>query len=239
MFETVVRDGVLQVRRPGTRWLSTGWDGGFSTAPAAYNVSVPEGFARTDLAAYLAERRADAGFDDPGPALLTGVDMHHARGARSGPVETVATAGVNNPAALPMAPTGDPDPATEQRPGTVNVVLGTTRALPDGALANLVAVAAEAKAATLLHETGFPGTTSDAVVVGMDPDGDPATFSGSSTAVGAAARACVREAVRASLAARYETESPPASVADAPYGVATNREAAVFVPDPGIKVRLD
>jgi len=50
-----------------------------------------------------------------------------------------------------------------------------------------------------------PGTTSDAVVVASDPDGDPATFSGSATRVGAATRACVREAVDAALDARYGT----------------------------------
>ena len=97
-FETAVAEGVLRFRRPATRWLSTGWAGGFADAPAAYNVTVPEGWERTDLDAYIDERRHEAGFgadavagDDggsaavsAGPALLTGVAMRHARVARAG-----------------------------------------------------------------------------------------------------------------------------------------------------------
>ncbi|WP_225917817.1 adenosylcobinamide amidohydrolase [Halobaculum rubrum] len=247
-FETAVADGVLRLRRPDTRWLSTGWDGGFADAPAAYNVSVPEGWERTDLDAYATERLADAGFagtggDPAGPALLTGVDMPHARVARSGSVVAVATAGVSNPAALPMAAdsedAGAPTPETDAERGsdgvgrgTVNVLVATTRRLDDGALANLVAVAAEAKAATLLATTGFPGTTTDAVVAGSARDGEPATFSGSATPVGSAARVCVRDAVRASLESRYAAgdATVPDSVADAEHGVVTDREAEVTRP---------
>ena len=244
MFETAVREGVLRVRREGTRWLSTGWAGGERRADAAYNVSVPEGFERTDLDAYLAERRERAGFVESGPALLTGVELQHARGARCGPVAAVATAGVSNPAALPMEPGGetggDGSEADEHQAdsavGTVNVIVGTERSLADGALANLLAVAIEAKAATLVAETGFPGTTTDAAVVGCDPGGEAVAFSGSATEVGASARACVREAVRASLASRYTDATDatiPDSVADAEHGVTTDRRATVFDPADG------
>ncbi|WP_254524628.1 adenosylcobinamide amidohydrolase [Natrinema caseinilyticum] len=251
------RADVLRVSRPETEWLSTGWNGGRRVADHAYNVSVPDGWDRTDLGTYVDERLERAGFgptgaEETGPALLTGVDISDARGARRGPVTAYATAGVSNPAALPMVSestaasdansTSDAsvldagesglERERERRPGTVNVIVGTTRALAPGALANLVAVAAEAKAATLLAETGFPGTTTDAVVVGHDPSGPPAEFSGSGTEVGAATRACVREAVRASLCVHY-TESDvslPDSVADAAYGVSTDVRAAVFRP---------
>jgi adenosylcobinamide hydrolase len=238
MFETTVREGVLRAHREDARWLSTGWDGGAWRGDAAYNVSVPEEFDRTDLDAYLAERRESAGFADPGPCLLTGVELQHARGARCGPVSAVATAGVSNPAALPMEPNRDAgDEAdtgtTESTVGTVNVLVGTERSLAEGALANLLAVAVEAKTATLLAETGFPGTTSDAIIAACDPAGEETTFSGSATEVGACARACVRAAVRASLESRYgETTDAtvPESVADAEYGVVTDRRADVFTP---------
>ena len=238
-FESTVRDGVLRVASADARWLSSGWAGGFARADAAYNVSVPEGWERTDLDAYVAGRLREAGFDADGPALLTGVDLSHAAGARADSVTVYATAGVSNPAALPMAnsaerssgstqvSSGDGDGAAPA--GTVNLVVGTTRALAPGALANLVAVAAEAKAATLLSATGFPGTTTDAVVVGCDPDGDPAGFSGSATAVGGAARVCVRDAVLASLESRYgdENRSVPDSVSDADHGVVPQGGATV------------
>jgi adenosylcobinamide hydrolase len=258
MFEATVSEGVLRLRRPGTRWLSTGWDGGRSRAAAAYNVTVPEGFDRTDLAAYRDERLARAGFAgeaghsaeeaddrteeadadrDAPPTLFTGVSMEHARGARLGPVVAYATVGLSNPAMLPTEPADAAEPrspaeSTESPPGpgTVNLILGTARRLAPGAAANLVAVAAEAKAATLLATAGVPGTTSDAVVVGDDPAGEPAAFSGSATAVGAAARACVRDAVRASLRSRYPDGDVPGPAADAEHGVVTDERAEVFDP---------
>jgi adenosylcobinamide hydrolase len=233
--ETAVRDGVLQVCHPGTRWLASGWDGGVRQSAAAYNVSVPDGWDRTDLDAYVQTRRDRAGFSTAGPALLTGVDMRHARGARLGPVAAYATVGLSNPAALPVDPTGrakaPPRPETDDgHVGTVNLLVHTRRALSNGALTTLLSVAVEAKTATLLSLAGFPGTTSDAVVVGTDEDGESATFAGSATEVGAAARACVRDAVRASFRSRYADEPVAASVADAAHGVVTDRSAAVFEP---------
>ncbi|MGQ4554688.1 adenosylcobinamide amidohydrolase [Halobellus sp. GM3] len=260
MFAATVREEVCRLSRPGTRWLSTGHDGGESRSDAAYILSVPEGWDDTDVTAYVNRRRRAAGFpvpdasasdtdaiaSDPGavgsppdasPALLTGVSMRHARRARLGDVEAVVTAGVSNPAALPVPdergtdrpPTARSSDADERpRTGTVNVVVGTARSLAPGALANLVAVAAEAKAATLLARTGFPGTTSDAVLVGCDPAGEAAAFSGSATAVGSAARACVRDALLAALDSRYGGgDTVPATVEDAEYGVVTDERARV------------
>lgn len=231
MFDTTIDDGVLKLHRPRTHWLSTGWDGGFERAESAYNIAVPEGWERTDLKAYIDKRRERAGFTTDGPTLLTGVEMQHARGARLSPVVAYATVGLSNPAALPMEPTEEEQPqATESVVGTVNLIVGTTRCLPGGALANLLSVVVETKTATLLAATGFSGTTTDAVIVGSDTTGERTTFSGSATAVGAAARACVREAVRASFNSRYAERDVPQSVADAEYGVATNQRAEVFTP---------
>ncbi|SFF89166.1 adenosylcobinamide hydrolase [Halopelagius inordinatus] len=237
VFDCLVRDGVCRLHRPETRWLSTGHGGGESVGPAAYNVSVPEGWADRDVDGYVARRLADVGFEADGPALLTGVSMRHARVARLGPVEALATAGVNNPAALPVdADEGGPesdgreDDADATPAGTVNLFVGTTRALDPGALANLVAVAAEAKAATLLSRTGFPGTTTDAVVAACDPTGDAAAYSGSATDVGGAARACVRDALLAALDSRYADGAVPDSVTEAAYGVVTDDRASVSRP---------
>ena len=236
MYRSDHRAGVCRLHGPATRWLSAGFDGGYTEGEVAYNVTVPEGFDRTDLATYARERRREAEFGD-GPTLLTGVEQQHARGARLDSVTAIATAGVSNPAGLPMdlddGPTEPTEPKSGDRPpkpGTVNVLLATTRRLPDGALASLLALVAETKAATLLHETGFPGTTSDAVIVGSARDGDPSQFAGSATEVGRAARACVREAVSESLAARYADKALPESVGDAEYGVETTVRADVFEP---------
>lgn len=237
MFEAAARDGVLRLRAPGARWLSTGVGGGLARADAAYNLTVPEGFDRTDLAAYAADRRRRAGYDEPGPTLLTGVDVAHARGARAGDAVVVATAGLSNPAPLPVEPAGEGASASGGEPsggppprhdGTVNLLVGTGRMLDDGGLAELVAVAAEAKAATLIALAGVPGTTTDAVVAGCDPAGEPARFAGSGTALGADVRACVRDALSAALAARHPDGDLPAVVAGAEHAVPTDRRAEVF-----------
>ena len=239
MFEAAVREGVCRLSHPEARWLATGWDGGYATAAAAINVSVPEGFERTDLAAYVEERRRGAGFEGSGPALLTGLDVTHARGARADGVTVVATAGLSNPASLPLerattvdAATGTalPDDDRAPPPGTVNLLVGTDRALADGTLATLLATAVEAKTATLSAATGFTGTTSDAVAVGTDPTGESAPFAGSGTRVGTATRACVRDALLASLRSRYPDGGLPDAVADAEYGTATRRETSEFRP---------
>lgn len=228
MPEITVNEGVLRYVHSKARWLSTGWGGGYRACPAAYNVSVPEQWEEVDLDAYATTRRERAGFDVTGPTLFTGVDLCHARRARCGSVEAVVTAGVSNPAALPMEPSDHPDADSEPTLGTVNIILSTTKALTDGALATLLACVVEAKSATLLSKTDFPGTTTDAVVVGCDRNGTKQPFAGSATATGAAARACVRESICASLASRYAETPLPESVAEAQYGVTTTQQADVF-----------
>jgi adenosylcobinamide hydrolase len=234
MFEAERRGEVCRLRSPGARWLVTGPEGGYRRADAAYNVSVPEGFDREDPAAYAAERRRAAGFEAPGPGLLTGVKMHHARGARAEGVCVVATAGLSNPVALAGSEaagevsrdgTREPDGDAGAGPGTVNLLVGTDRALADGALATLLATVVETKAATLQAATGFTGTTSDAVAVGCEPGSEPAPFAGSATAVGRATRACVRRAVDAAVAARG---SVPDTVAGADHGAVPAAEPDVF-----------
>jgi adenosylcobinamide hydrolase len=233
VFETARRDGIARLRRAGARWLSTAWDGGYCDSDAAYNVTVPTGFDRTDLDDYREQRLADAGFP-VGPTLLTGVEMRHARVATSGPVTVLATAGLSNPAVLPVGGDGataqqrESDESRPWRPGTVNIIVGVDRALDEGALATLLATVVEAKAATLLSAVDVPGTTSDAVIVGTDPSAEPAEFAGSATEVGAAARACTRDAVVSSLDARYD-DGPPAPETAA-YGVVTDRQTDIRPP---------
>ncbi|MEF8854805.1 MAG: adenosylcobinamide amidohydrolase [Haloarculaceae archaeon] len=231
MFEVDLEGDVLTLARPDTTWLSTGWRGGFTEATCAHWCTVAEGWNPPDVAADVRERLAAVGIDWSGePVLLTGVDVANARAARFGDVVAYVTAGLSNPATLPMNPTGGDLPDGEWTAGTVNVAVGTPTALTRGALANLVAVAAEAKATTLASHTGFPGTTTDAVLVASGGQGSPAPYTGAATRIGAAARACVREAVTAALAARYDDSEPPPSVDAADHGVVTDVQARVFDP---------
>lgn len=220
---------------PDGHWLDTGVDGGFSRADRAVNLTVPTDFDRRDLRAYVTERCESVGIDPAGPALLTAVEQTDARGARAGSVTVVATAGLSNPARLPV-----PAPAEHENthegidqsppPGTVNLLVGTTQSLDERGLAAALAAAVEAKAATLGSLVGFSGTTSDALAIGADPAGEKITYVGSSTELGANLRACVREAVSASLDAAYTEEELPATVEAAAHGTRTTRSATVFEP---------
>lgn len=236
MAEIAIREGVCRIAHEGS-WLVTGPEGGRREADGAAIVSVPADWSVRDLDAAARDRLATAGFDYV-PALFTAVDVATARGARLDGVCVVATAGLTNPAALPLDPAGETGDRGEQRPratetdefrpGTVNLVVTTDRALAPGTQATLLATVVEAKTATLLELTGFTGTTSDAVAVGSDPSGPDAPFAGAATPVGDAARACVREAVRATLdAGEYD---PPGSVGAADAGARTDRRAEVFAP---------
>lgn len=273
IVSTAVCDGVTQLRRPETHWVSTGPNGGHSTGPTAYNVTVPSGWERTDLRAYIDERLDRAGFDTAGPALLTGVEQGHARIARAGPAAVLATAGVSNPAPLVDEPPeqlsanrdqDERDGGRSSQHGTVNVIAVVDRQLCPAARLNLLSVVAEAKTATVLDAAGVPGTTTDAVVIGSQPvagtetdneatnttqdttmqqhqaadsagggtaqDDEPIRFTGSGTVVGAAVRCCTRDAVQASLFARYDETALPESVADAEYGVRMAVETEVETP---------
>ncbi len=149
------------------------------------------------------------------------------------------TAGISNPAALPPRDAvagGRDDSRTDSdtdcdHPGTINIILVTTRSLEPAGLATLLAGVAEAKVVTLYRQTGFSGTTSDAVIVGSDPAGEPAAFAGSATAVGRAARACVRDGLCAALDARYADTAMPESVADADHGTTTTATATISTPE--------
>lgn len=233
MFEYERSDDRLTLRRPDTRWLSNGFGGGYLNADAAHNLTVPEGFDRTDLAAYATER---LGSIPDGPVLLTGVNQAHARGARYALIEVVATAGLSNPSRLPLGESLETDrseslgASTDGRadPGTVNLFLGSREPLSEGGLAGLLATAVEAKTATLLEIAGCTGTTSDAVAVGCPREGTPAAFAGSATEVGNATRVCVRDAITAALDARYDDGPPDPETAA--HGTVTAGSATIFRP---------
>ncbi|AXH98074.1 hypothetical protein DV701_11620 [Ornithinimicrobium avium] len=176
--------GVL-VWRPPTppTALSSAAVGGGLTRPAwVVNVGVDKGFARTDLAAYVAELAASLGLEGEGCALLTAADVAQVQASRSGGVLAWATVGVTRPtwAVRPEGSgssegaepsevalhAGGPDDRQPPPPGTINLVVSLPVPLSTSALVQAVGTATEAKAQALL-EAGVPGTgtASDAVVV--------------------------------------------------------------------------
>lgn len=203
------RGSVIRISRPKTRWLHTGWRGGTWQTDYAYSVSVPSDWAGSDVASDVMDRLIDVGFTDSGPTLITGVASDHARVAIADDVEVLATAGLSNP-------TNGVDPLA---PGTVNLVVITELALVDGARANLLAMVAEAKAMTLDRLAGVSGTSTDAIIVGDNPLGEPCRYSGSATEIGSATRSAVAAAVTSALHARYGNESLRLAVEHAPHPV--------------------
>lgn len=207
--------------------LSSASVGGGLTSPAwVLNLGVDKGYARTDLAAHVAEVAAAAGLEGEGCALLTAADVAQVQEASSGGVRAWATVGVTKPtwAVRPgseLGRTGAPDgqeddrarhtrvgSGTAPRPGTINVVVDLPVPLTTSALVQAVGTVTEAKAQALL-EAGVPGTgtASDAVVVvcpagGHDQDGrdGPVTFAGVRSPWGTHAARAVHAAVATGLA---------------------------------------
>ena len=124
-----------------------------------------------------------------------------------GSVTVVATAGASN-----ALRAGDPVPDRPWRPGTINIAVLLPRPMTAGAMVEVVALAAEAKAAAML-ESGIrsvvsgaaaSGTGTDAVAVAAplpaDSNAQEATeFAGKHTSLGSAIGQAVHLAVRRAL----------------------------------------
>ncbi len=225
MFETTGRDSVCQIRREGARWLSTAWDGGYRTADAVYNVTVPEGFERTDLDAYRAERLSGAGFA-VGPTLLTVFTW-------------------NTPACPERVGVGAGDSGSLEPRRVADVGSGDSRRLrrdcvesggrpdwrPGTAISSSVSTGRWTRARWRRCSPPPSRRGCDAARRGkrprnhigrghrrLCPERRARLFAGSATELGAATRVCVRDAIRASLAARYGGDALP-TVDGAEYGV--------------------
>lgn len=215
MFEPTRHDGVLQLASKDANWISSGWNGGITTANGAYNISVPDPWEYTDLESYAANRRHQAGFSTSGPTLFTGVSLDHAYSATDTPVTVVATVGLSNPTTYVDSTA---DPPNREPPGTVNLLIGIERTLPEHGLIEALCGAIEAKTLTLYQETGIPSTTTDAAITGCTATNNQSRYAGSATALGQAVRRCTRDAILASLHSHYPNNQYPQDQTDAEYG---------------------
>ncbi|GIJ02274.1 adenosylcobinamide amidohydrolase [Spirilliplanes yamanashiensis] len=165
--------------------------GGLGLRHWVVNATVPMSYHRDDPADHLAELARGLGLRGPGVGLLTGVDVGEVVTADDGGVRVWATVGLGTPtlAAAPDAP-------AVTRPGTVNVVAHLPALPGPGALVNLVATAAEAKAQAMT-DLGLvaTGTATDAVTVLCDPDGPAAEYGGPRSRWGARLARAVHRAV--------------------------------------------
>ena len=163
--------------------------GGFTACNWVLNVQVPHGYARRDVGAHVDEVARALGLVGDGVGMLTAADVRKVRHAIDGEVTVEATVGLASPvwAAAPE------EAEVHMSPGTVNIVAFMPVPHRDGALANLLCTATEAKVQALLDK-GVPGTgtASDAVTVvcpGItgrpEPELEPEPFGGPRSRFGA------------------------------------------------------
>ena len=193
--------------------------GGLGSIEWIVNAQVHKDYARTDVAAHVAEIATALGCRGPGVGLLTAAPVAGLRSASDGAATVHATVGVTRPtwAAAP----DDTDPshagigigagagASVQRIGTITIVAFLDRPCTDAALVNAVMTVTEAKSQALF-EAGVPGTgtASDAVcIVAPQPSPDTALepFAGPRSTLGAALARATHAAVRAGLDATGST----------------------------------
>jgi adenosylcobinamide hydrolase len=168
---------VWRFARPLLAVSTAACGGGLGLRDWVINAQVPGGYARTDVAAHVAELAALAGVTGTGVGMLTAVDVRGVRLASDGGVRAAATVGLTHPrwaadltgVEVPVGPV----------PGTVNVVALLPVRLEDGALVNAVATVTEAKCQAL-RDAGVDGTgtPSDALTVLCPQAGPAAPFGG-------------------------------------------------------------
>ena len=169
---------VWQFPRPLRSASTAACGGGIGPRHWVINAQVAAGYARTDLAAHVAELAELAGLIGTGVGMLTAVDVRTARFAGDEGVHVAATVGLTHPRwAADLA--GSDGQVDGDGPGTINLVALLPTRLMDGALINAVATLTEAKCQAL-WDAGVEatGTPSDAVTVLCPATGPAATFGG-------------------------------------------------------------
>lgn len=163
------------------------------------NAQVLPDYARTDLAAHVAEIAAAHGLAGDGAGLLTAAPVRHwHRGPDQG-VTTDATVSVTRPTWADDA-VGD---SPLYQPGTINLVIQLPVRLTQAALVGAAITASEAKTQALI-EAGVPGTgtASDALCILCPTAGPAEAFAGPRSRWGARLARAVHGAVRAGLVMR-------------------------------------
>lgn len=121
---------------------------------------------------------------------------HHASiGDEDGFIETLVTLGLTN--GIIQGPDGClVDPARQEAVGTINMLLAVSHPLTDGALLEILSIAAAARTAALLADgERMVGTGTDCIVV-VSPDTEPRRqFAGLHTKIGMRAFMSIHQAV--------------------------------------------
>lgn len=176
----------------------------------------------TDPRALLRERLRDAGIPDA-VGLLTSASLEAytdvERECDGFSARCLATVGLGNALRAGDPPGGGSTIAAAAKVGTINLLVRVSAPLAEEALAEALALAAEARTLAVLEagvrslRSGLPatGTGTDCVVVAAPPAGagrEPLAYAGKHTAVGHLVGAAVEEAVRTGIRAWRPGGSP-------------------------------
>lgn len=177
----------------------------------------------TDARALLRGRLRDAGIPDA-VGLLTSASLEAytdvAKECGGVSARCVATVGLGNALRAGDPPGIGSTIAAAARVGTINLLVRVSAPLTEEALAETLALAAEARTLAVLEarvrslRSGLPatGTGTDCVVVAAppaEPGGEPLAYAGKHTTVGHLVGAAVEEAVRTGIEAWRRSNSPP------------------------------
>jgi adenosylcobinamide hydrolase len=154
------------------------------------NIQVPHDFSHADPESYINGIARSLHLDGDYVALLTAVAMKNVQIVEEDYITVFATAGVTHPRSI----------------GTINLIIVSSRELCEGAMANTIITATEAKTSALF-DLGFTftGTTTDAVVVAFEREsvGETVIYSGPSTEFGKKVTQMVRLGVKNGLIAQH------------------------------------
>jgi adenosylcobinamide hydrolase len=188
-----IRESTLFIRGP-MKAASTGIHGGIRSVSTIFNHTVPKSFDHREPLRYLTGIADRHGFSHEFFGLLTAVNMASLCIFHYDYLTTFVTAGVSNP--------------NPEGPNTINIIVHSRQPLSDGAMLETIVTATEAKAKAL-QKMGyaFTGTTTDAVVVAHEGEGEAHEYAGTLTEVGRRVYQSVQVGVQEALR-RHEGEIP-------------------------------
>lgn len=185
--------GRILVLKGNFEALSSGVGGGRKAVKNILNVQVPHNFSHNDPEGYIQDLAASMKLEGGYVALLTAVEMKNVRILHDACVTVFVTAGLTNPSSF----------------GTINIIVISSEALSEGAIAGTIITATEAKTRALIDKgLQFTGTTSDAIVVACEnsSQGEPILYSGPATPFGSRVAKLVRLGVKEALKAYYGSD---------------------------------
>jgi adenosylcobinamide amidohydrolase len=219
-------DRFLVARLPGAHdvlsWAVVGGGRRQAETVAWHQVFNRELSRDTNPRALLRERLRGAGIPDA-VGLLTSASLEAytdvARARDGVSARCVATVGLGNALRAGDPPGVGSTIAAAAKVGTINLLVRVSAPLAEEALAETLALAAEARTLAVLEagvrslRSGLPatGTGTDCVVVAAplaEPGGEPLAYAGKHTAVGHLVGAVVEEAVRTGIEA-WRRSNPP------------------------------